>query len=104
MIEQTSRKALDEEKAAMLNDRFEREWNPIREKLQAVMWPTAQIRDAMSTAGFQLTGRVLGIKPAYCREAVLHSRFIRDHWTMLNMAGDSGRLESFAARCEEPSH
>lgn len=100
MIEQTSRKALDDEKAAALNARFEREWDDIRGKLQAVMRPTAQIRDAMRTAGCQLTGRDLGLKPALYRDAVRYSRFIRDRWTMLDVAGDSGQLESFAARCE----
>jgi glycerol-1-phosphate dehydrogenase [NAD(P)+] len=100
MIEQTAKKALDEEKAAALNARFEREWDGIREKLQAVMRPTEQIRDAMRTAGCQLTGRELGLKPEFYRDAVRCSRFIRDRWTMLDVAGDSGQLERFAARCE----
>jgi glycerol-1-phosphate dehydrogenase [NAD(P)+] len=100
MIEQTAKKALDEEKTAALNDRFEREWDEIRGKLKAAMRPTGQIRDAMRTAGCQLTGRDLGLKPDFYRDAVRFSRFIRDRWTMLDVAGDSGRLESFAARCE----
>lgn len=100
MIEQTAKKALDEQSAAALNARFEREWNAIRDRLRAVMRPVEQLRDAMHTAGCQLTGRDLGLKPEFTRDAVRYSRFIRDRWTMLDVAGDCGQLETFAARCE----
>jgi glycerol-1-phosphate dehydrogenase [NAD(P)+] len=54
----------------------------------------------MQTAGCQLTGRDLGLKPEFYRDAVRYSRFIRDRWTMLDVAGDSGKLEKFAASCD----
>lgn len=100
MIEQTTRKALDEKMAAELNARLQRDWGEIAGRLRAVMRPTAQIRDAMRTAGCQLTGRDLRLEPEFYRDAVRYSRFIRDRFTMLDVAGDSGQLEEFAARCE----
>jgi glycerol-1-phosphate dehydrogenase [NAD(P)+] len=100
MVEQTARKALDADKAAALNARFNREWDTIRERLRGVMRPAAQIREAMQTAGCQLTGGDLGLKPEFYQDAVRYSRFIRDRWTMLDVAGDSGQLEPFAARCD----
>jgi glycerol-1-phosphate dehydrogenase [NAD(P)+] len=100
MIEQTSRKALDEAQAAALNARFEREWDAIARQLGAAMRPTGQIREAMRTAGCHLTGGDLGLKPGFYRDAIRYSRFIRDRFTMLDVAGDSGQLEAFAAGCE----
>jgi glycerol-1-phosphate dehydrogenase [NAD(P)+] len=100
MVEQTTKKALDAKDAAALNARLEREWDTIRERLRAVARPTDQIRAAMQTAGCQLTGRDLGLKPEFYRDAVRYSRFIRDRWTMLDVAGDSGKLEKFAASCD----
>ncbi|MDZ5700127.1 iron-containing alcohol dehydrogenase [Chelativorans sp. M5D2P16] len=100
MIEQTARKALDEKTAAALNARLEKEWAEIAGRLRAVMRPTAQLRDAMRTAGCQLTGRDLGLEPEFYRDAVRYSRYIRDRFSMLDVAGDSGQLEEFAATCE----
>jgi glycerol-1-phosphate dehydrogenase [NAD(P)+] len=99
MVEQTARKALDADKAAALNARFNREWDTIRESSRGVMRPADQIRNAMQTAGCQLTGGDLGLKPEFYQDAVRYARFIRDRWTMLDTAGDSAQLEAFAGRC-----
>lgn len=99
MIEQTGRKALDAAAAAMLNARLEREWDEIAGRLRAVMRPFERLHASMRTAGCQLTGRDLGLKPAFYQDAIRYSRFIRDRFTMLDLAGDSGRLDRFAAQC-----
>lgn len=100
MIQQTSRKALDQAGTAALNARLEKEWENIAGRLRAVMRPTEQIREAMRTAGCQLTAADLGLERAFYRDAIRYSRFIRDRFTMLDVAGDSGQLEEFAAGCE----
>lgn len=99
MIDQTARKALDSAKANALNERLEKEWLQISERLKAVMLPYQRLHDAMKEAGCQLTGTDLGLDPEFYRNAVRYSRFIRDRFSMLDVAGDSGQLEAFAATC-----
>ena len=97
MLEQVGRKALDAAKADELNRRFEREWDAIANRLRAVMLPYEKIEASMRAAGCQLTGADLGLKPGFYRDALRYSRFIRDRFTILDVAGDSGQLESFVA-------
>ena len=100
MIAQTSRKALDGPQADALNRRLEREWPQLAERLRAVMLPYDTLRHAMKQAGCQLTGVELGLDAGFYRDAVRYSRFIRDRFSFLDVAGDSGQLEAFAATCE----
>ena len=53
----------------------------------------------MQKAGCQLTGDDLGLKPGFYPEAVRYSRFIRDRFSFLDVAGDTGQLDAFAAAC-----
>jgi glycerol-1-phosphate dehydrogenase [NAD(P)+] len=99
MIEQTKRKALDTATVEALNRRLEEQWPQISERLQAVMLPYEKLYNAMKTAGCQLTGSDLGLDPEFYRDAVRYSRFIRDRFSMLDVAGDSGQLEEFAKTC-----
>jgi glycerol-1-phosphate dehydrogenase [NAD(P)+] len=99
MIEQTSRKALDDAAVEALNQRLEKDWTQISERLRAVMLPYERLHDAMKAAGCQLTGSDLGLDPEFYRDAVRYSRFIRDRFSMLDVAGDSGQLEEFAKGC-----
>jgi glycerol-1-phosphate dehydrogenase [NAD(P)+] len=99
MIEQTARKALDQAAAEALNQRLERDWAQISQRLKAVMLPYEKLHAAMKKAGCQLTGSDLGLDPGFYRDAVRYSRFIRDRFSMLDVAGDSGQLEEFARTC-----
>ena len=63
------------------------------------MLPYQRLHDAMKEAGCQLTGADLGLDPEFYRNAVRYSRFIRDRFSMLDVADDSGQLEAFAATC-----
>jgi glycerol-1-phosphate dehydrogenase [NAD(P)+] len=99
MIEQTRRKALDQAKAEALNQRLQKEWPEIVRQLRAVMLPYQLLRDAMKIAGCPLTGADLGLEPTFYRDAVCYARFIRDRFTMLDVADDSGQLKTFAESC-----
>jgi glycerol-1-phosphate dehydrogenase [NAD(P)+] len=99
MIEQTTRKALDQRTADSLNQRLKEDWTQISGRLKAVMLPYEKLYDAMRAAGCQLTGSDLGLDPEFYRDAVRYSRFIRDRFSMLDIAGDSGQLEEFARGC-----
>lgn len=100
MVEQTSRKALDRTGAAALNARLEKEWDAIASRLRAVMRPHEQLHSSMRTAGCQLTGADLGLERDFYQDAIRYSRFIRDRFTMLDVAGDGGELEAFARTCD----
>ena len=53
----------------------------------------------MATAGCQLTGSDLGLRPGFYQDAVRYSRFIRDRFSFLDVAGDSGQLDAFVETC-----
>lgn len=95
MSEQTARKAFDAQSAAAMNERLAGEWDGLRARLGAVMRPTAELHDALAAAGCQLTGADLGLPSALYRRLVRDARYIRDRFTMLDLADDSGRLEPF---------
>ena len=95
MVEATRAKAIDAAGADRMNARFADEWDSIRARLLAKSRPYADIRNAMTAAGCQLTGADLGLGEVFFREAVRDARFIRDRFTMLDLADDSGRLVPF---------
>jgi glycerol-1-phosphate dehydrogenase [NAD(P)+] len=100
MVEQTARKALTKEAAEKLNERLAAEWTEIANKLRAVMLPSSRLYDSMKAAGCQLTGRDLGLEPTFYQDAVRYSRYIRDRFTMLDLAAESDQLEPFVLTCE----
>ena len=99
MIEQAKRKALTAIGAKQSNARLEKNWAEIRACLRALMLPYQRLHDSMTAAGCQLSGIDLGLEPEFYRDAVRYARFIRDRFSMLDLAGDSGRLDHFAESC-----
>jgi glycerol-1-phosphate dehydrogenase [NAD(P)+] len=85
-------KALDQHRARALNARLAEEWPDISAKLRAVMLPLERLKGALAAAGAPMTAPELGLDPSFYREAVLHAREIRDRFTILDLAADSGRL------------
>ena len=61
------------------------------------MLPTASLREALVAAGAPTTGVDLGLPSGFYRTAVRHAREIRDRHSILDLAGDAGVLEAFAA-------
>ena len=100
MIEQSRRKALDAAKADALNRRLQRDSpEEIAGQLRAVMLPYQKLRNAMQIAGCPQTGAALSLPPEFYRDAVRYARFIRDRFSMLDVADDSGQLAAFAETC-----
>ncbi|MCQ0986113.1 iron-containing alcohol dehydrogenase [Jiella marina] len=97
MAEETEKKAFDEEGAARMNDKLRREWPQIKSRLAAVTRPFDELHNAMAAAGCQLTAADLGLPAELYRQYVGDARFIRDRFSMLDLADDSGRLEPFLA-------
>lgn len=98
-IEQFKRKALNQEKADRVNRYLEKNWEGFADQLREVMLPSERIWTAMEEIGASKSARDLGFPQAFYREVVLYSREIRDRFTMLDVAGDSGMLEAFSDQC-----
>ncbi len=95
-IKQLERKALDRKKADEFNLFLEKHWEGLSARLRDVMLPSERLWQAMEKIGAPKTAAELGLSQDFYREVVIHSREIRDRYTMLDVAGDSGMLEAFA--------
>ncbi len=91
-----SRKAIDATRAAELNRRLKQGWREIRAALGAVMRPAAEMEAALRAAGAPTRPRDIHLPDAFYREAVRHAREIRERYTFLDLAADSGRLDGWA--------
>jgi glycerol-1-phosphate dehydrogenase [NAD(P)+] len=97
-IKQLERKALDRKKADEFNLFLEENWESLSARLRGVMLPSERLWQAMEKIGAPKTATELGLSQDFYREAVIHSREIRDRYTMLDVAADSGMLEAFAGK------
>ncbi|XWN29642.1 MAG: iron-containing alcohol dehydrogenase [Devosia sp.] len=95
MVEATKAKAVDAAGAEALNQKLAKEWDTIRERLSAVMLPEPQMEAAMVTAHCQITGDDLGLSEDFTQQCVRDARFIRDRYSMLDLADDAGLLVPF---------
>jgi glycerol-1-phosphate dehydrogenase [NAD(P)+] len=91
------RKRLDAEAAEALTRRLAEDWGKIRSRLLSVTRTAEELRAALARAGAPVAPEALGWPRQFFRDAVLHAREIRSRWTFLDLAADSGRLETFAA-------
>ncbi len=99
-IEEFKKKALDRKETDRINRYFSENWKKFSEKLGAVMLPYEKLSAAMRDIGAVTTGCDLGLPQAFYQDVVLYSREVRDRFTMLDIAADSGILEAFAAECK----
>ena len=95
MIAQTRLKALDAGAAQRINRRLADDWPEFAGRLVSVMRPYGELHAAMRRAGCQLTAAELGLQPHFYQDVVRYARFLRDRFTMLDVAGDSGMLDAF---------
>ncbi len=96
-IREFRRKAIDRQQAKVLNERLAADWPDVARRLRKVMLAPARLQAAMSALGAPTTGEALGLAPGFYNEAVLRAREIRDRFSILDIAGDAGLLEAFAA-------
>ena len=90
-------KALDDAAAARMNAQLAEVWPTMSARIRKIMLPTARLREALIAAGAPTTGVDLGLPAGFYRAAVRHAREIRDRYSILDLAGDAGVLEAFAA-------
>ncbi|MCD7107926.1 sn-glycerol-1-phosphate dehydrogenase [Rhizobium sp. DKSPLA3] len=96
-FEELKGKIFDERGAARINETFAEIWPTLRAELNAFALPVADMEKLLSDAGGPMTSRDLGLPVARYREAVIHSREMRNRYSFLDVAADAGILEDFAA-------
>ncbi len=92
-----ARKRLDADTAGALNRRLAAHWPDIRTRVASVGRPVRQLDDVLRRAGAPTTPEDLGWPAGFYRRAVRHAREIRDRWTFLDFAADTGALAGTAA-------
>src|SRR5215469_6006456 len=91
-----SQKAMDGPATAALNAKLAKEWPEIRAGLKGAMRSSAEMTRALSAAGAPVAPRDIHLPEAFYRQAVRHAREIRDRYTFLDLAAESGRLDDLA--------
>ena len=89
-------KALDAEAARAMTDRIAEDWDAFRAPLLEVMLPTETLEKALTDCGGYVTAADSGLPSGCYRDALIHAREIRNRFSILDIAGDSGQLASFA--------
>ena len=85
-------KRLDEAMAQELNQRLDERWDAIAARIKAIALPAAQLEEVLLRAGAPTTPQDLGWESEFYDGAVRHAREIRNRYTFLDLAADSGVL------------
>ncbi len=88
-----AQKRLDHAAAEALNARLEARWDTIRERVATVTLPAATIEAILAGVGAPTRPADLHWPRDFYRHAVRHAREIRNRYTFLDLAGDSGLLD-----------
>jgi len=86
-------KRLDAARADALTAKLEVGWDEIRARLRAVMIPSSRLEAVLRAAGAPTTPEELGWPRGFYRDALRHAREIRNRFTFLDLAADSGILQ-----------
>ncbi|HVI89714.1 MAG TPA: sn-glycerol-1-phosphate dehydrogenase [Dongiaceae bacterium] len=92
-----SAKSLQSDAAAQLTERLNRDWQQIRARLNAHRLDPEKVFSALRSAGVPTMPVDIGLSDDQYWTAVLHARQIRDRFTFLDLADESGLLADFAA-------
>jgi glycerol-1-phosphate dehydrogenase [NAD(P)+] len=85
-------KLLDRKRAAALNERLGEIWDDLRNELARVTRPVMDIMHLLEGIGAPANYRDLKLDRAYFADAIRHAREVRNRYTFLDLAGDSGLL------------
>ncbi len=86
-------KCFDAARIEALNARLEENWDSFATRLGAVSRPVAALEAVLEGAAAPRRPEDLNWTHAFYRDAVRHAREIRDRYTFLDLAADSGMLE-----------
>jgi len=98
-----SRKALGGESLTKANHRLEENWPEIRQAIRAVHRSATVLESALRRCGAPTRNADLGLSDELYREAILHAREVRDRFTFLDFAADTGGLARFLGATAVPA-
>ena len=87
------KKRLADGAADGLNERLAAEWSAIAEEISEVAVPAGHLRETLRKVGAPTAAADLALPGSFYRDAVIHAREIRDRFTFLDLAADSGRFD-----------
>ena len=87
------KKRLDDEAAEALSRRLAETWPQVAEEIAAIAIPADTLEATMAGIDAPTRPEDLGLPVDFYREAVIHAREIRDRFTFLDLAADSGAFE-----------
>jgi glycerol-1-phosphate dehydrogenase [NAD(P)+] len=85
-----AKKRLNKAAAEEMTARVQMRWPDIRRRIGAIARPARELEEVLRRVGAPVTPEALGWQPAFYRQAVRHAREIRNRWTFLDLAADSG--------------
>jgi glycerol-1-phosphate dehydrogenase [NAD(P)+] len=83
-------KRMSPEAEARLERHLADNWDEIRTSVGRAMIPAERIGAVLRRAGCPVTPEEIGLTPAFYASAVSNARYLRDRYTFLDLAGDSG--------------
>jgi glycerol-1-phosphate dehydrogenase [NAD(P)+] len=89
------KKALDAKGADAFNEKLASLWSDLRGELKAFLLPPKGMEAALRAAGGPTSAAGLGLPLKIWRDAVKYARDIRNRWSFLDLADDSGILDDF---------
>lgn len=92
-------KRFDQAEIDCLNEKLSAIWPDLTEELRPLMLDPVAIEDSLLRVGAPVSAEDLGLPVPFWQDAVRFGRFTRDRYTMLDLAGDAGLLDDFAAGC-----
>ena len=90
------RKRLDAQAAEALDTRLQQIWPELCERMAAVTLAPERLLAILSRAGVPVSFKDIGLTRDVFRDAVQHAREIRNRYTFLDLAADSGKLDADA--------
>jgi glycerol-1-phosphate dehydrogenase [NAD(P)+] len=87
-------KVFDAGEAARLGHRLGTIWSDLQQAVKAIMRPAAEIGRALAAIGAPRTYADIGLTKDHYAAAVAHAREIRNRYTFLDLAADSGLLQA----------
>ncbi len=87
------KKRVDPGAAIQLNHRLRERWDEIRARIGAIHKAPEELGAVLERAGAPTTPEALGWPRAFYQQAVRHARFIRNRYTFLDLAADSGSVD-----------
>jgi glycerol-1-phosphate dehydrogenase [NAD(P)+] len=91
-----AQKRLDAERAKAVNQRLAESWDRIRDAIARITIPAKMLRDVLQRAAAPLQPEDLGWPRPFYLTAVKQAREIRNRYTFLDLAADSGKIEPVA--------